>query len=738
MLAGYGCFVQFSGTLRSVCPCGRDRRKWFALPPLFLLVMVLSASAAAPCRILLLHSYGREFAPFNAFSGNFRTELAKLSPGPVDFYEVLLESARFNDVKWEEAMVDYLASAYGGHPQSLVVCVGGPAARFVQQHRQQLFPTTPMLFAGVDERHLKAAVLTTNDTVVAVRHDPVLALENLLHVLPQTTNVAIVLGDSPLEQFWGAEMRRAFEPFTNRVALVWWNELSFAEMLKRCSVLPPRSAIFFAILSVDAAGVPHLEDRALNQLHAVANAPIFGLYDTQLGHGVVGGPLMRVGELSEDTARVALRVLNGEPPADIKTPVQLSGTPIFDARELARWSIPESILPPGSAVKYRETTLLDRYGWWAMAVIALGLLQAALIVVLLRNFVSLRRAARSLAEQQSRLQAILDTAAEGIITINELGMIESVNASATRIFGYSTAEMRGQNVSMLMPSPVREQHDQHLLNSRPGGNSRVIGVGREVCGRRKDGSEFPVELAVSEMRLDGRRMFTGCVRDITERKHAERAAREFGGRLLHAQEAERARLARELHDDITQRLACLAIDAGRIEAATDRAGNGERMRGVRDGLVRLSEDVHALSYKLHPSLLEDLGLTEALCAECERFGGQMELPVEVKVDALPAGIPFDAGLCLFRVLQEALRNAARHAQAPSVSVSLRACDGGLQLAVTDKGRGFEARQLAERHSLGLASMRERVRLLEGDFEIESAPGQGTTVLAWVPLKGEST
>ena len=227
--------------------------------------------------------------------------------------------------------------------------------------------------------------------------------------------------------------------------------------------------------------------------------------------------------------------------------------------------------------------------------------------------------------------------------------------------------------------------------------------------------------------------FIAVIEDITERKRVEAALQGLSRRLIRAHEDERARLGRELHDDVTQRLARLAIDAGRLE----RGGNGisatETMRSVREGLVRLSEDIHALSYRLHPAVLEDLGLAEALKAECERFSRQELVVTNVTLRELPAVVPPETALGLFRVAQEALRNVARHAQARRVEVSVRAQDGGLQLAVMDDGSGFAPAVQRERPSLGLASMRERVLLLGGELDIESAPGQGTTVLVWVPL-----
>ena len=218
------------------------------------------------------------------------------------------------------------------------------------------------------------------------------------------------------------------------------------------------------------------------------------------------------------------------------------------------------------------------------------------------------------------------------------------------------------------------------------------------------------------------------------RLEKRRVAQEaFTRQLIAAQENERARLGRELHDDITQRLARLAIDVGRCELGTAEASPAETAREVREGLVRLSEDVHALSYRLHPAVLEDLGLAEAMKAECERFSGRESIRATVKLREVPESVPRDAALCLFRVAQEALRNAARHAQAHAVEVSLRGLDGGLQLAVQDDGCGFNPALQQDRPTLGLASMRERVHLLGGELEVESAPGRGTIILAWVPV-----
>jgi signal transduction histidine kinase len=201
------------------------------------------------------------------------------------------------------------------------------------------------------------------------------------------------------------------------------------------------------------------------------------------------------------------------------------------------------------------------------------------------------------------------------------------------------------------------------------------------------------------------------------RKRSDRSIRNLGGRLIAAHEEERARLARDLHDDLTQRLACLAIDVASLEPH------------VSDP----STVVHALAYRLHPSVLTDLGLADAIRGECEQFSRQESVRLDVTLDEIPKSVPDSAALCLFRTVQEALRNVVRHAEADRVELSVRGVNGGLQVTVTDDGIGFDPELPVDRPTLGLTGIRERVHLLGGTLEIDSAPRQGTTIAVRVPL-----
>ena len=294
--------------------------------------MLLAASVAGraqngPRYILVLTSFEQQFSPHNVFYSAFRAELTERSSDPVQFIDVSLPptSQTRRRATEPEATLFYLRTTFAIHRPHLIVSVGGVAGQFVQEHRQQIFPDTPILFASVDQRFIQANPLTANEAAAAVSIDAAVLLENILKVRPKTRQLAVVIGSSELETAWRTSMTAQFKPFADRVSILWLHDLSFAQMLKRCSSLPPDSAILFAHLGVDSHGLPLVEERALPQLHTVANAPIFGVFNSQLGHGIVGGPLLNLNQLGKDAADVAERILRGEWARDLTPPPQRLG-----------------------------------------------------------------------------------------------------------------------------------------------------------------------------------------------------------------------------------------------------------------------------------------------------------------------------------------------------------------------------------------------------------------------------
>jgi len=348
-----------------------------------------------------------------------------------------------------------------------------------------------------------------------------------------------------------------------------------------------------------------------------------------------------------------------------------------------------------------------------------------------------RRADQTLRESEETSRATFDQAAVGMAHVGTDGRWIRVNDKLCAIVGYPREELL-QLTFQDITHPDDLETDLEYARQVLSGEIKTYTMEKRYI--RKEGSPVWINLTVSLVRTAAGKPwhFIAVVEDITKRKRAEDELRSLSRRLIHAHEEERALLARELHDDVTQRLAVLAIEAGRAELAATGTPQAETLRSVSDGLATLSEDIHTLAYQLHPSVLDELGLAEALRTECERRERQSPVVLSMDLEPGSAAVGRDAELCLYRVAQEALSNVIRHAGARSASVVLKAMDGGLLLAVRDDGNGFDPETSRLGRSLGLASMRERLRLVSGTLDIESAPGRGTAIVAWVPTRGESS
>jgi signal transduction histidine kinase len=567
---------------------------------------VVDSVAADVKNVMIINSFGQYAVPYSLAASTFRSVLLKESGRVVDLYDVPLNMVRMDDHVQEGAFYGFLKSHLTTQPMDLVVPIGAPAARFVIKYRDDLFPQTPILLSSLDPRMVPPEFFDTNATMVAHHVDGKKMIEDMLLMQPETTNIMVVFGSTPIEKFWIRELKSDFETFTNRVGFTWLEELSLPEVVERCAHAPPRTFIFYGLFMADVSGVKLENSEPLRRIHAAAAAPIYGYFESELGIGSLGGRLFMDTEIGIQSARIAVRILNGERPENIPPHINVASKHIYDGRELRQWNIDVSRLPDDAEIRFKQLTYWEQYAGRTMVVLIALLLQALLIAGLLIN-----RASRIRAEQRER-------------------------------------------------------------------------------GLR--------------------------------------------GRLLHAHEGERALLARELHDDITQRLAKFAIDVGVVACGKVDVQSMGKIQALRDGLIHMSEDVHALSYRLHPSVLDDLGLIEALKSECDRIARQEQIDIEIKLNGIPNDISKETALCLFRVTQEALRNVARHSEARHAILNSRFVDKGLELAIRDDGTGFDVNAFRKRKSLGLASMKERVELLDGEFEIDSKPGMGTTIIVWVPLK----
>lgn len=340
-----------------------------------------------------------------------------------------------------------------------------------------------------------------------------------------------------------------------------------------------------------------------------------------------------------------------------------------------------------------------------------------------------KKTASALADSEARLRAILETAVEGIITISETGIIESFNLAAEKMFGYRADEVLGRNVSMLMPGPHRDRHDNYLAAYRRTGHAKIIGIGREVAGRRKNGAIFPMDLSVSEVKLADRRIFTGFIRDITERKRLERE-------ILDISEREQRRIGHDLHDGLCQQLAGIELMSQALAGKLGkRSRDGERRAGEIAGNVRAAiSHTRALARGLSPVMKDEEGLMAALQELAASTVGIFHIDCHFQCD--PAVLLNDQVVAthLFRIAQEAVSNAIRHGKkVRHIDIELDEADGRLRLRVSDDGAGFPPQASAgPREGMGLRIMQSRAGMIGGTLAVESNAAGGATVTVSLP------
>jgi signal transduction histidine kinase len=300
----------------------------------------------------------------------------------VDLDEVSLDMARYAQPDLEEPFAAFLLKRLSKWQPDLVVPIGSPAGRFIAKFRDRLFPQTPVVYTGMDRRTLPADAFESNATFVGEDFNLAGLVEDILQLAPETNHIVVILGATPLERYWTTAFRQAFESFSGRVRFTWVNDLSFDQMQDLVSKLPPRSFVLLGLLLRDASGVTHNEDDALQRLHAVANAPINGMYENQVGLGIVGGRLYR-GELEgQEAARIAIRILDGEPVSNFPPMIVGHAGPRYDWRELHRWNIREDRLPAGSVIDFRQPTVWKQYQGWIIGGMAIICLQSGMIAAM--------------------------------------------------------------------------------------------------------------------------------------------------------------------------------------------------------------------------------------------------------------------------------------------------------------------------------------------------------------------
>jgi PAS domain S-box-containing protein len=718
---------------RSKVPCvsfpesgigARSPRPWLIILGI-LLSLATNEGIAAPAKaknvLILFSSVDRN----PHFTDVLEPALRSRVPGPITFYISYLTISQDPEQEklYQESQAETFRRQYAGVKLDLVIAEAPQALLFSLAYRDKIFPGTPIVFTQVGTREFQGKTwpgVTGLTVPVGIGETIDLALR--LH--PDTTTVAIIQGK---DWFWIGVAQSELLRYQNRVRTVVFSDDPSPDLLAKVRALPPHTVVLFHLPlpkeSPSEFGTPDL-------LKGVAERwPTYSAWpENCLDHECIGGAYPDLDKEHLATAKIAARVLLGERPENIPIAQDSSLQVQVDWRQLQRWHIPDSALPAGSVILYREPTLWERYRDYVLAIISVIIVQALLIAALLLQSARKRKAEAVLRESEERFRLLANTSPALIWMCDAQGKTTYLNDSGFVYTGSQDAGYGDTWSKYVHPEDASRARDifaAALKNRHP--------YSQEYRFRRNDGVyRWVFNVASPRMNDDGSFAgFIGSIVDITDQKLARETLRKLSGHLLEAQEKERTRIARELHDDVCQRLALLSLELG--QASRPSNGSPNKLEEIRKQCSEIARDVQALSHRLHSSKLDYLGIVPALKGFCEEFSQQYEVTVDFTDRDVPQDVPHDVALCLFRITQEALRNAVKYSETPHFQVELAGASDELRLEVRDWGVGLDVDGAQRKHGLGLVSMRERVHLVSGRLFIESRRGEGTKIIAIVPL-----
>jgi PAS domain S-box-containing protein len=535
-------------------------------------------------------------------------------------------------------------------------------------------------------------------------------------------------------------VREGLKAYQGGFDISYLTDLAMPDLLERLRHLPNHTIVFFTAIGRDATGQRFISgSESARLVVAAANAPVFSFYDIHINHGEVGGDLSSLTEQGRLAGAMLLEVLHGKRPQDIP---RAKGTNVytFDWRALKRWGMGEKTLPPGSIVLNRQQIVWEEYKWYVIVGTSLILLQAFLISALLWQRTRRKKVEGELEdalavaqESEHRFRHVANTAPVMIWMSDPDKLRTYVNQPWLDLTGRRLTEELGNG----WLKSIHFEDAKTCFNNYSQAFDRRESFTMQYRVRQHGGDyRWVLDRGVPRFNADD--SFAGyigsCV-DITDRKQAEEALSTVSRRLIDAQEQERTRIARELHDDISQRIALLGIDLDVLQQSLPDSAVElhSRLDEARQRASEIGSEVQAISHRLHSSKLEYLGLVAACRSFCNEVAARHRVTLDFSAEGIPSSVPPDVSLCLFRVLQEALNNTIKHSGAEHSEVELRGTLGEIQLTVRDNGVGFDGTTAVISRGLGLISMRERVSFVNGTLLIASKPTVGTEITVRAPL-----
>lgn len=694
----------------------------------------LRAQAPATKRVLVLYWYGRDFRGNVRFDQAFRAALQARAAGTVEYYPEYLETDRFPGENQAQLLQDYLRRKYAERPIDVLVTSADPSLEFMLKNREQLFPYAPIVFTTVKPPPAEQLTIGPGMTGIRSSNTHRTTIQLALRLQPDTEQVFVISGSLEGQNIFESQAREELRSFEGRVQINYLSDLPKDELLSKVANLPDHSIILFIWQQPrDEKGQLILSADTLTLVASHARVPVYGMSSSYLGRGIVGGDLYTTEDVAARVADMALRILNGERAQDIQ--IETAPTvPTFDWRELKRRGISEAALPPGSVVQFKEPTLWEQHKHVVLIALALFIFQTGLIVWLLAE----RRRRRQAEEVRRHMAAIVESSDDAIIGVTSEGQILSWNPGAELLYGFTAAEVLGRNITIVVPPDRLDELGESIRQCTQGMSKKDF----ETIRVRKDGRRIDVSITTSPIRNDKGRIIahSTITRDITARKQAEEELQRLTGKLLNLQDDERRRLALELHDVTAQNLFAINMNLSRLQRGRvapweiQEILNESRMLGNQS-----LQEIRTLSYLLHPPMLDQTGLVNALSWYVDGFVKRSGIDVEVGPVSELGRLPSEVETALFRIVQEGLTNIKRHSGSSSANITLEKHSDRVVLQIRDHGQGIKSElelsqtDTLEKLGVGIPGMRQRLRRLGGDLQIESGD-HGTVVIATVPIQ----
>ena len=648
------------------------------------------------------------------------------SPDRVTFYEEYMDLSQYPGENYRELIRNFYRQKYLGQKFDLIFAQAPSVLNFLSKYGDELFPGTPIVFGTLDKSRIEGINLGSNITGVLSDFDFGRTLEAALRMQPDVRNVVVVSGASPPDANYLAKARTQFRSFEGRVELTYLTALPMDELEKRLANLPPHTITFYVTIVRDGAGQTFTALDSLTRVASVSSVPTYSFLDRFLDAGSVGGFVWSAEADADEVAKVGLRILAGEKPADIPIHAGNSNRYMFNWQQLRRWGIDERGLPPGSIVVHRVPSFWETYKWRIVGVSLLCILEAVLIVLLLINRLRIRRA----EAEKAKLAAIVESSDDAIWSKTLDGTITSWNAGAEKMYEYPASEILGKNVSILFPTVPKTEFEETL-----GGINRGATVEHlETDCLTRNGRRIAVSLTISSIR-NAHGVITGAstvARDITDRNRSQRALQQLSGRLLMLQDEERKRVAAELHDGLGQNLAIIKNRAmiGLRDQTNDGAAREQLQEIAATATASISE-VREIAHNLRPYELDRLGLVSAIESMIERVSNLTTIQLSASLAPIDGLLSPEAETSVYRVVQESLNNLLKHSKATRARIDIKKSDKQIVITIQDDGVGIPAPVPAgsghREKGFGLVGIAERVRVLGGSLALDSQPSRGTTV-----------